>query len=656
MLASPDGGTLPVGPRYVYEYKYDGYRAHLGIAASGAAQLISRNGNDLTPEFAALAKGAAKVLAPVLDGTPAVFDGEIVVRDERGRPSFSLLQHRRGGYPGRKSKPRPAELEGTLEFLLFDVLRLGERSLLGEPYTVRRQLLEGLDLADPVSLVPAFTHDDLAAEGRTAQDLLAEVAEMGYEGLVAKERDSIYRPGTRTKAWLKHPLISTQEVIICGWRPGTTDSSVRFGGLLLGAHDPDTGELTYLGDVGTGFTERVRHSIFAMLAPLARKTPPFEHPLAADDVRHARWVEPKLVGEVVYRQYTRTERRLRHTSWRGLRPDRDPEEITVPRLDDSPSPSQSPSAEPAEAPQTKVTVQVGDRRLRLSNLHKVLYPADGFTKGEVINYYSRIAPILLPHLADRPVTFIRFPNGVDAEPFFEKNAPSHAPDWLRTVKLPSQGSRSGRGPGSVTYPLLDDLPGLVWSANLAALELHVPQWTVAQGPERNPPNRLVFDLDPGPGTTAVECGRVASRLRAVLAADGLTAFAKTSGSKGMQLYCRIATDDPGAPSAYAKTLAERLAKETPEQVTAVMAKAQRKDRVFIDWSQNNPAKTTVAAYSLRGRTHPTVSTPVTWDEVEAAEVVEDLTFTAEDVLARVEEHGDLLEDLLADEDAPPLPG
>ncbi|TDQ00948.1 DNA ligase D [Labedaea rhizosphaerae] len=649
MLASPDGGTLPVGPRYVYEYKYDGYRAHLGISATGVAQLISRNGNDLTPEFNVLAKGAGKVLAPLLDGTPAVFDGEIVVRDERGRPSFSLLQHRRGGYPGRKLKAHPDAVAGTLEFLLFDLLRLGDRSLLDEPYTTRRDLLERFDVAAPVSLVPAFTHDDLVAAGRTPHDLLAEVAELGYEGLVAKQRDSTYRPGTRTKAWLKHPLISTQEVIICGWRPGQSDSSVRFGGLLLGAHDPDTGELTYLGDVGTGFTERVRRDIFAKLKPLARKKPPFPAKLDADDLRNAHWVQPELVGEVVYRQYTRTERRLRHTSWRGLRPDRDPEEITVPRLDDAPPP---PAPEP---PQSKVTVQVGDRRLRLSNLEKVLYPADGFTKGEVINYYSRIAPILLPHIADRPVTFIRYPDGVDAEPFFEKNAPSHAPDWLRTVRLPSSGARSGRGPGSVTYPLLDDLPGLVWSANLAALELHVPQWTVTAEPERNPPDRLVFDLDPGPGTTVVDCARVASRLRDALAEDGLTAYAKTSGSKGMQLYCRIATDDPGAPSGYAKALAERLAKETPDQVTAVMAKVQRKDRVFIDWSQNNPHKTTIAAYSLRGRTYPTVSTPVTWEEVEEAEAVEDLTFTAEDVLDRVDEHGDLLEDLL-DKDAPPLPG
>jgi bifunctional non-homologous end joining protein LigD len=267
-------------------------------------------------------------------------------------------------------------------------------------------------------------------------------------------------------------------------------------------------------------------------------------------------------------------------------------------------------------------------------LDKVLYPAAGFTKGEVINYYSRVAAVLLPHLAGRPVTFNRYPNGVDGQKWFEKNVPNGAPDWLRTVRLAGTG-------GTIDYPLLDDLPGLVWAANMAALELHVPQWTVESG-ARQLPDRLVFDLDPGPGTTIVDCCRVAERLHDVLAADGLTPYAKTSGSKGMQLYCGIRTDDPAAPSAYAKRLAQGLAKETPESVTAVMAKAQRTGRVFIDWSQNNPAKTTVAPYSLRGRDHPTASTPVTWDEVRACRHVTHLTFTADEVLDRIEEHGDLL--------------
>jgi bifunctional non-homologous end joining protein LigD len=186
---------------------------------------------------------------------------------------------------------------------------------------------------------------------------------------------------------------------------------------------------------------------------------------------------------------------------------------------------------------------------------------------------------------------------------------------------------------------------LVWAANLAALELHVPQWTVGPGPVRRAPDRLVFDLDPGPGTTVVECCRVAERLREILVGDGLTPFAKTSGSQGMQLYCGIRTRSPERPSAYAKALAQRLTAETPDKVTATMAKAARPGKVFIDWSQNNPSKTTIAPYSLRGRDHPTVSTPITWDEVGACRRAAQLVFTAEDVLDRVEDIGDLLADI-----------
>ncbi|GLZ42847.1 hypothetical protein Acsp05_64710 [Actinokineospora sp. NBRC 105648] len=289
----------------------------------------------------------------------------------------------------------------------------------------------------------------------------------------------------------------------------------------------------------------------------------------------------------------------------------------------------------------RITVQAGTRRLTLSNLDKVLYPADGFTKGEVIHYYSRIAPVLLPHLAGRPVTTIRFPDGVDGEQFFEKNTPKGAPPWLPTTRLPSSGSRSGRGPGTIEYPLLDELAALVWIANLAALELHVPQWTIGPGPTRRPPDRLVFDLDPGPDTTIVDCCRVAERLREVLIADGLTPVAKTSGSKGMQIYAGIRTRQPERPSTYAKTLAERFAAQTPELVTATMAKNHRHGKVFIDWSQNNPAKTTIAPYSLRGREHPTVSTPITWDEVHTCHHPDQLVFTADNVLDRIDDHGDL---------------
>lgn len=294
----------------------------------------------------------------------------------------------------------------------------------------------------------------------------------------------------------------------------------------------------------------------------------------------------------------------------------------------------------------RVSVRVSDRLLRLSNLDKVLYPEVGFTKGQVIDYYSRIAPVLLPHVKDRSVTFVRFPNGVDKGSFFEKDVARHAPEWVRTARLPSGGSRKNGEAGEIDYPLLDDLPSVVWAANLAALELHVPQWTIStRDAGKRIPDRLVFDLDPGEPATIVDCCRVAERLHDILVADGLTPVVKTSGSKGLQLYCGVQTDQPEQASTYAKALAEDLHRETPELVVAKMAKALRPGKVLVDWSQNNPAKTTIAPYSLRGRAHPTVSTPVTWDEVRACRQPTDLVFTTDDVLTRVDDHHDLFADL-----------
>jgi bifunctional non-homologous end joining protein LigD len=290
-----------------------------------------------------------------------------------------------------------------------------------------------------------------------------------------------------------------------------------------------------------------------------------------------------------------------------------------------------------------VVVSVEGQRVKLSNLDKVLYP-NGFSKAEVINFYSRIAPFALPHLANRPVTMRRYPDGVHGLSFYEKNAARHAPDWVRTVTVDTPGSTTGAE--TLDFAVIDNLPTLVWAANMAALELHIPQWTVGPRGGRHNPDLLVFDLDPGEPATIVECCRVAELLRTELAADGLTPVAKTSGSKGMQLYCAITTSAPDQPSAYAKALAERLARAEPDLVVAKMAKNLRPHKVFIDWSQNNQYKTTVAPYSLRARDLPTVSTPITWDEVETCRDPDDLVFTADDVLDRAESHGDLFEPLL----------
>jgi bifunctional non-homologous end joining protein LigD len=266
---------------------------------------------------------------------------------------------------------------------------------------------------------------------------------------------------------------------------------------------------------------------------------------------------------------------------------------------------------------TTQTVEVDGRRLGLSNLEKVLYPSTGTTKAEVVAYYTSVAPVLLPLVANRPVTRKRWPDGVGSAPFFEKNAPMGTPDWVRTVRLPVPGSTKARE--TIDFALLDDLASLVWTANLAALEIHVPQWTVGPRGAVRGPDRLVVDLDPGPPAGLAECTEVAFAARERLAADGLEPLPVTSGGKGMQLYAPISgRQDAMTVHGYARAVAEELERAMPKLVVSRMTKALRPGKVLFDWSQNHPAKTTISPYSLRGRELPTVAAPRTWSELEAA--------------------------------------
>ncbi|MDQ3626196.1 MAG: non-homologous end-joining DNA ligase [Verrucomicrobiota bacterium] len=288
---------------------------------------------------------------------------------------------------------------------------------------------------------------------------------------------------------------------------------------------------------------------------------------------------------------------------------------------------------------TKSELIVDGKKLPVSNLNKVLYPKAGFTKGQVIDYYIRIAPVLLPHLKDRPLTMKRYPNGVDGMFFYEKNCPSHRPDWVKTAKVWSHGNQR-----DMFYCLAQDLPTLVWAANLADLELHT---SLARKKDVAKPTMMVFDLDPGPPANMVQCCQVGVWLRDLLAEMKLQSWAKTSGSKGLQLYVPLNTPATfGQTKALSRALAEHLEREHPELVVHRMLKSLRGGKVLVDWSQNDEHKTTVNVYSLRAKDQPTVSTPVTWEEVDTCLKKKDpelLTFTSDQVLQRVEEMGDLFE-------------
>jgi bifunctional non-homologous end joining protein LigD len=331
-------------------------------------------------------------------------------------------------------------------------------------------------------------------------------------------------------------------------------------------------------------------------------------------------VEPKYVCEVEFREWTQGGQ-LRAPSFKGLRDDKSADLVV---------------REDAAAP----VAEVDGRELRLSNLDKVLYPRAGFTKRDVIQYYSDVAPVLLPHLAGRPLTLKRYPNGVDGAYFYEKQAPSHRPDWVHTVPVRT-------GSKTIDFVVVEDRATLVWLANLADLELHT-SLSLAEAIER--PTMMAFDLDPGEPATIVECCEVALLLHGMFEGLGLRSFPKTSGSKGMQVYVPLnsgVTYDETKP--FAKAVAELLEREEPGLVVSRQTKRLRKGKVLVDWSQNDEHKTTVCVYSLRARERPTVSTPLTWDEVRAAGESgdpSDLVFEARDVLDRVAERGDLFAEVL----------
>ena len=591
-------GTLPRDDeQWAFEVKWDGVRA-ICHSEPGRMRLHSRNLLDITPRYPEVGR-----LNRALSHHRAILDGEIVALDAEGKPSFGALQRRM--HVGSDSTVRRLAKETPVTYIIFDLLWLDGHSLMDLPYTERRARLAELELGDEGRWrVP----DYVVGHG---EQLLAATEQQGLEGVIAKRLDSKYEPGRRTPSWLKIKNVDRQEVVVGGWVPGDGKRRDRIGALLVGVRD-DNGELRHVGRVGTGFTEAELDRLAEKLRPLERADSPFA-PGGPKIPRGAVFAEPELVAEVEFREWT-DGGQLRAPSYKGLRDDK---------------PAQLVVREEANA----VVAEVGGRQVKLSNLDKVLYPEAGFAKRDVIDYCARIAPVVLPHLEGRALTLKRYPNGVEAQFFYEKNAPSHRPEWVSTARV-----------GSIDYVVVDHEATLVWLANLADLELHTSLALVDE-PER--PTLVAFDLDPGPPATVVECCRVAELLRGMFEGLGLECFAKTSGSKGMQVYLPLNGAATFAQTkAFSKAVAELLAREEPGLVVARQTKSARTGKVLVDWGQNDVNKTTINVYSLRAMPRPTVSTPVTWDEVRAAQKPEDLTFDAAEVLRRIDEHGDLFAPVL----------
>jgi bifunctional non-homologous end joining protein LigD len=622
--------TMPADESgWAFEVKWDGVRA-IAHSEPGRLHLVTRNGNDVTAGYPEL-----RPLNRALGSHAAILDGEIVAFDEAGRPSFEALQpriHLRGDAAVR----RRAEAS-PVTYAIFDLLWLDGHSLMGLPYEQRRERLAALELDGERWRTPAH-HVGLGSA------LLDATREQGIEGIVAKRLNSRYAPGQRDGSWLKIKHTQRQELVIGGWTEGAGSRSQRIGALEVGVHDGEDGPLRYAGRVGTGFDAAELERLARLLAPLAREDSPFE---GRQPPRGAHFVEPRLVCEVELTEWTK-QGLLRHPSYKGLRDDKPAATVVRERVEPPEDPAGPPTVaqlvEGGRSVRGGVEVELEGRVLRLSNLDKVLYPEAGFTKGDLIDFYAAISPLLLAHLRDRPLTLKRYPDGVEGKHFYEKQCPRHRPGWVQTTAV-----WSDRNKREINYCLCQDLPTLVWMANLADIELH-PSLSRAEAIER--PTTLAFDLDPGPPATIVACCEVALELRELFEQLGMRPFAKTSGSKGLQVYVPLndehATYEATKPFAHA--VADLFERRRPELVVSSMAKAERPGKVLIDWSQNDEHKTTVSVYSLRAKARPTVSTPVEWAEVEACRDAGDpdlLVFDAAAVLRRVAERGDLFAEVVS---------
>ena len=609
------------------EVKWDGIRA-IAYCRPGRVELQTRNLNDVSAQYPEVRR-----ISRALGSHSAVLDGELVAFDTHGRPSFERLQQRihntDENVVRRRMKTHP------VVYVIFDLLYLDGEDLTCEPYSRRRELLEGLELTGDAWQTPGHSVGQ-------AKELLAASKEQGLEGVMLKRLDSVYSPGKRTGAWLKVKNVSRQELVIGGWTPGEGRRKNHVGALLVGYFEDKGGKpvLRYAGKVGTGFKAADLTAIAARLAPLERKTSPFA--AGPKPPKGAHFAEPHLVAEVEFREMTK-EGILRHSAYKGMREDKAADEVVLERATDPQGESLTAGA--VKRPRKKAAVTVEDRELELSNLDKVLYPKTGFTKGQLIDWYAGIGEVLLPHLRGRPLTLKRYPNGVEGKHFYEKRCPKHRPEWVTTASV-----WSDRREGEIDYCVVEDLPTLVWLANLADIELHT---SLAKAAAIERPTAMVFDLDPGAPADVVDCAQVALWLRGLFDQLGLNCYPKTSGSKGMQLYVPLNGEVTYAETKpFAKAVAEALEAKFPDRVVSQMSKAKRPGKVLIDWSQNDRHKTTVCVYSLRAKDRPTVSTPLEWDEVEAALEAGDaeaLVFDHAAVLERVAAKGDLFAPLLSEE-------
>ena len=580
--------TPPSGDEWLHEIKYDGYRIGARVRR-GRVSLYTRNGNDWSAAFPEIGAAVQK-----LELDDALIDGEAAIVLPDGRTSFQALQN-----------TGDAAQRGTLVYFVFDLLRLNGEILEALPLEERKARLKKLVGAGKTGRIRFSEH----IEGN-GEAFFSEACRAGLEGIVSKRRDQPYRAG-RHGGWVKTKCVQRQEFVIGGF---TDPEGMRagLGALLIGYYEGE--RLVFCGKVGTGFTHKMALDLRAKLDRIETKASPFTPPPPGWLGRNAHWVKPTLVCEVVFTEWT-TDGKIRHPSFQGLRADKNPTQI----VREQPAPAAPQSPHRAEARHTRTspraprfnndTARDTVAGVTISHPDRILYPDLKLTKLDIARYYDSIAGWIVPHVAGRPLTLVRCPEGLAGDCFFMKHSKVWAPPALRRVRI-KEKTKVGE------YLIADDIAGVVGLAQMGVLEIHT--WNSAfEDVER--PNRIVFDLDPGDKVEWRAVVHAARMVRDALAALKLESWVKTTGGRGLHIVVPLAPHAEWSQCLeFARTLSERLEHAQPELYTTAFAKAGRERKILIDYLRNNHTNTSIAAYSTRARQGATVSVPLTWDELRVS--------------------------------------
>ncbi|HEX7902704.1 MAG TPA: DNA ligase D [Chitinophagaceae bacterium] len=582
---------------WLYEIKWDGYRA-IAALKNGTLDFYSRNGIDFKGRFPSIAQALLKIKHDV------ILDGEIVLLNEKNLPDFQKLQH----YENHLNYP--------LVYYVFDILNLDGKDTMQLPLTDRKKLVK--KLLGNNKTVQYCDHIE-----KNGIAFLDTAKKQGLEGIIAKKKDSTYSPGTRSKEWLKLKNVQSTEAVIVGYT-APQGGRTHFGSLILASPKARGKQWQYRGHVGTGFSHEKLSSLKKLMTPLQTGESPFKKKVPVNG--KTTWLKPKLVADIAYTEMTR-DGIFRHPSFLRLR-----DEKTTETINDE-------SVTEMKEVKRNEELKVGKETVAITNRHKIFWPDEGYTKGDVIDYYDKMSPFILPHLKDRPLSLKRNPNGIRDEGFYHKDAGENAPAFVKVFPVESESSNK-----TIDYIVCNNKATLLYLANLGCIEIN-PWNSTTQYPDK--PTWLVIDIDPAAKNTFEEVVDVALVTKKVFDKAGIACFCKTSGASGLHVYAPMKNKyDYTTVKDFAHIIATMVQEQLPDTTSVERSLKKRGDKIYVDFLQNRSGQTLASAYSLRPKPGATVSTPLDWKEV--THKLHPSQFTMQNIFERVQKKGDLFDKVLTD--------